>query len=233
MSLRRGSMWKTPPWWHGQRHADDVARRPNLESDAADRDRSRFLGKSVVVTQEAGLSVTSLSPASGPMSRRHRRHDHGHRLRAGHVGVLRRTVEVRFRNSSAPRRCGRSRRRTRPGLVGVFLRTADFRWATLHDAFRYLDTTPPQITPFVNGTLSNGWYTSDVTVDWLVYDPDSAITPWCDPNILTTDTSGTTFTCTATSEGGTASATIADAPARHDAAHRHHHLADVDRLRSQ
>ena len=98
-----------------------------------------------------------------------------------------------------------------PGTVGVFLRTSDGRWASLYEAFRYQDTTPPHITPFVSGALTNGWYTGDVTIDWLVQDPDSPITSYngCVQTILTTDTNGTSFTCTATSEGGTASATTA------------------------
>ncbi len=36
------------------------------------------------------------------------------------------------------------------------------------------DTTPPEITPAVSGTLgTNDWYTSDVTVSWTGSDPES------------------------------------------------------------
>ena len=64
------------------------------------------------------------------------------------------------------------------------------------------------ITPDVQGTLElNGWYRSDVTVSWDVSDPESAIssTSGCDPSTVTTDTTGVTVTCTATSAGGEAS----------------------------
>ena len=73
------------------------------------------------------------------------------------------------------------------------------------------DTTPPNITATVTGTLgNNGWYVSDVTVTWTVSDPDSAVTSTsgCDPSGVTSDTAGRTYTCTATSAGGTASASV-------------------------
>jgi len=66
--------------------------------------------------------------------------------------------------------------------------------------------TPPTITPHVEGQLSpNGWYTGDVTVTWDVAEaqtPDSLVTSGCDPVTITSDTLGTTLTCTATSSGG-------------------------------
>jgi Ca2+-binding RTX toxin-like protein len=70
-----------------------------------------------------------------------------------------------------------------------------------------LDYSPPVITPSFSGTIgSNGWYVSDVTVTWNVQDPDSEISSriGCDPTTVTADTAGTTLTCEATSEGGTA-----------------------------
>ncbi|MDO8681823.1 MAG: hypothetical protein Q7R30_25210, partial [Acidobacteriota bacterium] len=73
------------------------------------------------------------------------------------------------------------------------------------------DTTPPVITPTVTGTLgNNGWYTSDVSVSWSVTDPDSAISAssGCGSSTVSSDTAGTTFTCTATSAGGTASESV-------------------------
>ena len=70
-----------------------------------------------------------------------------------------------------------------------------------------VDTTPPVITSAISGTLGlNDWYTSDVTVEWTVTDPDSAIssTSGCETSTVTSDTAGTTFTCEATSGGGPA-----------------------------
>jgi hemolysin type calcium-binding protein len=67
------------------------------------------------------------------------------------------------------------------------------------------DLTPPVIRPVVSGTAGlNGWYTSDVSVSWDVSDPESAATSSCATTVVTTDTAGTTLTCTATSGGGTA-----------------------------
>jgi hypothetical protein len=73
------------------------------------------------------------------------------------------------------------------------------------------DTTPPVITPVVNGTPGdNGWYTSDVSVSFSYEDPDSPISSavGCNLTTQTTDTAGTTFTCTVTSEGGSASGSV-------------------------
>jgi hypothetical protein len=73
------------------------------------------------------------------------------------------------------------------------------------------DTTPPVITPSVSGTLgNNGWYRSDVTVSWTVTDPQSSISSssGCGNALLTADSSGTTYTCTATSTGGTATNSV-------------------------
>jgi len=73
------------------------------------------------------------------------------------------------------------------------------------------DASPPVITPSVTGTLgANGWYTSNVTVSWAVTDPESSIssTTGCGSTTITTDTTGTTLTCTATSAGGTASQSV-------------------------
>jgi hypothetical protein len=73
------------------------------------------------------------------------------------------------------------------------------------------DTTPPVITPNVSGTLgSNGWYTSNVSVDWTVAENESTVSSstGCGPSVVSADTSGTTFSCQATSEGGTNSQSV-------------------------
>jgi hypothetical protein len=73
------------------------------------------------------------------------------------------------------------------------------------------DLTPPVITPSVDGTLGeNGWYVSDVTVSWTVEDGESDIasSSGCDPTTINADTAGTTLTCSATSDGGTASQSV-------------------------
>jgi hypothetical protein len=87
--------------------------------------------------------------------------------------------------------------------------THDFAFETYVVA--HPDTTPPVITPTIVGTLgTNGWYTSDVTVNWSVVDAESDITSssGCDATTITSDTTGTTLTCEATSAGGTASQSV-------------------------
>ncbi len=74
-----------------------------------------------------------------------------------------------------------------------------------------VDRTPPIITPLLTGTLgNNGWYRSNVGLIWSVSDPESAVSTQsgCEDQAVTTDSAGTTFTCTATSLGGTASKSI-------------------------
>lgn len=68
------------------------------------------------------------------------------------------------------------------------------------------DSTAPVITRTVTGTMgANGWYTSDVTVDWTVTDPESAFsTVGCSDTTVSADTPSLTLTCQATSAGGTA-----------------------------
>jgi hypothetical protein len=73
------------------------------------------------------------------------------------------------------------------------------------------DSTPPVIAAAVTGTLGdNGWYTSDVGISWSVTDEASPITSTigCGTASLTSDSSGTGFTCTATSSGGTGSGAV-------------------------
>lgn len=73
------------------------------------------------------------------------------------------------------------------------------------------DVTPPVITHSIAGTVgSNGWYTSDVTVSWTVTDAESAISSSsnCSAVSITADQSATTYTCSATSAGGTSSASV-------------------------
>jgi hypothetical protein len=104
-----------------------------------------------------------------------------------------------------------------PVLTGVdtTLVLATYRWsgnpAIIAREVVPSDTTPPVITPQVVGTVGGGgWYTSDVAVTWEVADPESAVTSTlgCDPSSVFADTDGVTFTCTATSAGGIASASV-------------------------
>lgn len=86
---------------------------------------------------------------------------------------------------------------------GVGTTTNDSNWTLIVTA---ADTTAPVITPTVTGTLGqNGWYTSDVSVTWSVTDAQSTISSrsGCDAVSITADQASVTYTCTATSAGGT------------------------------
>jgi hypothetical protein len=59
----------------------------------------------------------------------------------------------------------------------------------------------PQITLTIYGTVgSNGWYRSNVTLNWTVSGAENST--GCDAKTLTADTTGTTLTCTASSDAG-------------------------------
>jgi len=70
---------------------------------------------------------------------------------------------------------------------------------------------PPIVTPRVTGPLGeNGWHVGDVTISWDITEAGSAVlgTSGCDDATVTEDSTGTTFTCSATSRGGTGSASV-------------------------
>ena len=74
-----------------------------------------------------------------------------------------------------------------------------------------IDDTPPTVTPQLVGTTGNGgWYRSNVQVTWAVSDAESSISfsNGCGTSSVTTDTSGVTFTCSATSAGGTTTRSV-------------------------
>jgi hypothetical protein len=61
----------------------------------------------------------------------------------------------------------------------------------------------PSIRSKISGVQgSNGWYRSDVSVDWVVSDPAGIrASDGCNPRVLRSDTPGRTIRCTATTNG--------------------------------
>jgi hypothetical protein len=78
------------------------------------------------------------------------------------------------------------------------------------DFYELPDTTAPTVRATVSGQEgTNGWYTADVTVEWIVDDLESEFTKnGCASQQVTQDTDGQTFTCTAESRGGSRSESI-------------------------
>lgn len=73
------------------------------------------------------------------------------------------------------------------------------------------DSTAPNITYTINGIFppapdgSNGWYTTDAFLDWTVEElesPSSLVLTGCVDAMVDYDTAGETFSCEATSDGG-------------------------------
>jgi hypothetical protein len=78
--------------------------------------------------------------------------------------------------------------------------------ATASATYSIVDSSPPDISYVVDGTLgNNGWYTSDVSLTWNVSEPDSPsslATVGCADQSITADQAETTYDCAATSAGG-------------------------------
>lgn len=72
------------------------------------------------------------------------------------------------------------------------------------------DSTPPVITYVLNPASpdgSNGWYKSDVTLTWTVTEAESPLSlskTGCVDQNITADQAETTYSCSATSDGGSA-----------------------------
>ena len=91
-----------------------------------------------------------------------------------------------------------------PGWASITVTNPSGASKTLEYAFFYRDLTPPVVTYEIAGTLgSNGWYTSDVWVNWNYEDPESTVfLNGCEnPFRLLTDAAIWTR-CSVTSEGG-------------------------------
>ena len=84
-----------------------------------------------------------------------------------------------------------------------------------NDAVRFRppspDVTPPVISATVTGTVGNNdWHTDNVEITWSVTDGESDITgaSGCDPVSITSDQQATTYTCSASSLGGSSSESV-------------------------
>ncbi|MEO8680503.1 MAG: HYR domain-containing protein [Vicinamibacterales bacterium] len=99
------------------------------------------------------------------------------------------------------------------GTTNVVCKASDAAQNTASASFTVMvtDATPPVIVGTAAGTLGlNGWYTSSVQVTWSITDGQSSIanTSGCDGTTTSTNGASFSFTCTATSEGGTSSQTV-------------------------
>jgi len=96
----------------------------------------------------------------------------------------------------------------------AFSTTAGYQFGTPVDsnfAFGFGPPPPPvapTVTPTVTGTTgANGWYVSPASISWNVTGTPTPVTSGCG-NVVASDTTGTTYTCTATNSVATASASV-------------------------
>ena len=169
----------------------------------------KIFEKRVRFTQLAGLSLTGISPAVGPdtggtqVTFTGTGFEPGMRVMFGGPDA----AAVQFVSSTtliatAPAHA--------PGTVYVAVMGAapDYSSAWIDQAFHYTDTTPPQLWYGFSETPNDaGWFRTNVSLNWAWWDPESLVTSTtgCGMTVISTDTPGTTYTCTATSEGGSAS----------------------------
>ena len=167
----------------------------------------RVAQATATLTQNVGLSLTSVSPTSGPMTGGTTITLRGTGFEPGMFAWVGERVDTTFVDTTTLTLVtpAHDRRETVPVSVG----TSDGRYAWLDQSFTFTDATPPQVMGLATGTLGqNEWFVGDVTVIWGIYDPESEVTSTCPTVQVTSDTAGTTYTCSATSEGGTGSAQV-------------------------
>ena len=170
----------------------------------------RAFAKTALLTQLEGMSLTSISPSAGPAT-------------GGTTVTLTGTgfepgVRVVFDGSDAVTQFVNSTTLVAttpphaPATVWVAVFSADNRQnAWIDQAFHYRDVTPPQVFAFATGERERrmvpGQCLRVVRLDGRRESGDhrrpAATRSSCPPT-----RSGTTFTCSATSEGGTGSASI-------------------------
>jgi hypothetical protein len=168
----------------------------------------RVAQSSATFTQDVGLSLTSVTPAAGPMSGGTTVTLKGTGFEPGMFAFIGQRVDTQFVDSTTVTlvTAAHDRRETVPVSIG----TPDGRWAWLDNAFVFTDSTPPQVMGWTTGTEGqNGWYSGDVTVNWGSWDPESEVSSTtCTTLVVTADTPGTSYSCSATSEGGTGYGTV-------------------------
>lgn len=130
------------------------------------------------------------------------------------VQVLKDGVQVHACTTSTPANpdpCISQRASLPGGGARVTVRTSSASTWTFAKQLQPTDTTGPVVTPSVVGLAgSAGWYRGNVTVSFSVSDPESTVssTTGCDTTVLMTDSAGTTYTCSATSGGGTTTKSV-------------------------
>jgi Concanavalin A-like lectin/glucanases superfamily/MBG domain (YGX type)/Bacterial Ig-like domain (group 3)/IPT/TIG domain/MBG domain len=169
----------------------------------------KIFEKSVRFTQLEGLSLTSVSPTTGPDAGGTQVTFTGTGFEPGMRVVFDglEATSIQFVNSTTLIATTPAHA---PGTVwvGVFGAAPDSRFAWIDNAFRYADTRPPQIFyGFSESPNEDGWFNRNVTLYWAWMDNETPVTSTsgCDTAVIAADTPGTTYTCTATSEGGTSS----------------------------
>jgi hypothetical protein len=166
------------------------------------------------VTQEAGLGLTSVTPGGGPaeggtlvtLTGTGFEPDMTAHFGGGTSVPVAEFIDattVRVMTPPSPSWNGE------PIRVPVAIATSDGRFAWLDQGFEYgavADVTPPMVMGWPAGPQGqNGWFVGDVTITWGIFDGESPMTsPPCPVVVVTQDTAGTTYTCEATSAGGTA-----------------------------
>jgi hypothetical protein len=160
-------------------------------------------------TQLAGLSLTAISPVEGPNTGGTQVTFTGTGFEPGMRVVFDGldATAIEYVNST---QLIATTPAHGPGTAAVAVvgPAPDYRVAWLDQAFRFTDTTPPQLWyGFSDTPNEDGWFNREVTLSWAWMEDESLVTSTsgCDTAIIGVDTPGTTYTCTATSDGGTSS----------------------------
>jgi hypothetical protein len=171
----------------------------------------RVSARTVNVRQRALPSITGINPTHGPMAGGTSVTISGRGFVNPAIvtfgGTPAASVQVIDRNTiiaSSPAGAGGTQVPVHVTIEGVA--------STTSATFAYDDGTAPIVSGLATGPTNAGgdWFTGQVQVVWTIADPESAIssTSGCEPVTVNEDTTGRTFTCSATSAGGTSTATV-------------------------
>jgi hypothetical protein len=178
-----------------------------VSANASGNDREHVItlgSEKVVIRQEIGPQIWWTTPYWGPVEGGTEVSIHGVGLRDGATVTFGDVAATSVTWISTEEIRAVTPPHATEEWVNVKVTNPNGSSAEMVSSFYYDDLTPPEITSTITGTLgANGWYTSDVQVEWTVVDHESQIGfQLCPAFSQTVDTTLEQAPCYAESGGG-------------------------------
>jgi hypothetical protein len=170
-----------------------------------DREHVITLGsEKVVIRQELALEIHWNSPYTGPTAGGTEVSIYGHGIKDGATVTFGDVPATSVTWISSEEIMAVTPPRATSEWVNTKVTNPNGSSSELYYLFFYEDVTPPEITSTITGTLgANGWYTSDVLVEWTVVDHESEVgLQVCHAFSQNVDTTLAQAACYAESGGG-------------------------------